>query len=173
MAFLVCALSPLLAGVYLASASYISWLKAVFILGYVKIALGLVKYAPQVWLNIKRKSTEGFSVEMMILDLIGGGFSLLNAIFIAINGEDGADLAGNVGVNIAGNPGKLEFGIVSGIVPGIVTCLFQSIFLIQKYVMYQPKSNGNPAELEYAPIQGINASERNPDDGLIDGEVMM
>jgi len=113
--------SPLI-GVVLAAYSRISWLQTVYILGYVKTALGLVKYAPQALLNFRRKSTEGFAVGMMIFDLIGGAASLLQMAFIAINNEDGASLIGN--------PGKLG--------TGVVTVIFEIIFLLQRFVIYRP-----------------------------------
>lgn len=113
----------LLVGVVLAAYSKISWLHTVFILGYIKTLLGLIKYAPQAVLNWRRKSTEGFAVGMMIFDLAGGVASLLQMIFLAVNNEDGASLTGN--------PGK--FGT------GVVTVTFEAIFILQRFIIYPPE----------------------------------
>ena len=40
--------------------------------GYCKIAISFVKYCPQVYLNYKRKSTVGWSLGNVLLDLTGG-----------------------------------------------------------------------------------------------------
>lgn len=45
--------------------------------GYGKAAITFVKYLPQVYLNWKRKSTVGWSIENVILDFTGGSFSLM------------------------------------------------------------------------------------------------
>ena len=115
-----------LVGVLLSSASVISWLQTVYLLGYIKTFLGLVKYAPQALLNYRRKSTEGFAVGMMIFDLIGGSASLLQMVFIAVNNDDPASLTGN--------PGKLG--------TGVVTVVFEIIFLVQKYLVYPTNKLG-------------------------------
>ena len=128
MLILFGSVAAVLVGVVLSSASVIPWLQTVYILGYIKTFLGLVKYAPQVVLNYRRKSTEGFAVGMMIFDLIGGTASLLQMLFIAINNDDVA--------SITGNPGKLG--------TGVVTVVFEIIFLIQKYIIYPPKK-GSPS----------------------------
>ena len=45
--------------------------------GYSKAAVTLVKYMPQVYLNWKRKSTKGWSLENVMLDFFGGFFSFM------------------------------------------------------------------------------------------------
>ena len=46
-------------------------------LGYIKIYLTLLKYVPQIIHNFHRKSTLGFSIHSVYLDVIGGIFSFL------------------------------------------------------------------------------------------------
>lgn len=48
---------------------------AVSVAGYAKTIITLLKYAPQAWLNYKRKSTAGWSISNVILDFTGGIFS--------------------------------------------------------------------------------------------------
>jgi len=43
--------------------------------GYAKAAITFVKYCPQVYLNWKRKSTVGWSLANVCLDLTGGSLS--------------------------------------------------------------------------------------------------
>jgi len=45
--------------------------------GYCKAAITLVKYMPQVYLNWKRQSTVGWSLENVMLDFSGGAFSFM------------------------------------------------------------------------------------------------
>ena len=71
----------------------------------------------------------------MIFDLIGGSASLLQMVFIAVNNND-------VG-GVLGNPGK--FGT------GVVTVVFECLFLVQKYVLYPARKN-----YFYAAIQGYD-----------------
>ena len=44
--------------------------------GYAKAAITFVKYVPQVFLNYKRKSTVGWSLANVMLDMTGGVLSL-------------------------------------------------------------------------------------------------
>ena len=45
--------------------------------GYCKAAITFIKYVPQVFLNWKRKSTVGWSLENVLLDFTGGMFSMI------------------------------------------------------------------------------------------------
>jgi cystinosin len=47
------------------------------VMGYAKAAITFVKYVPQVFLNYRRKSTEGLSMLNIMLDLAGGLLSFL------------------------------------------------------------------------------------------------
>lgn len=52
-----------------------NWLDFLDLLGYVKIFISLIKYIPQVLLNYRRKSTAGWSIWNILLDLTGGTLS--------------------------------------------------------------------------------------------------
>lgn len=54
----------------------VSWLTFLVILTYFKLALTVVKYIPQVYLNYVRKSTLGWSIINVMLDFSGGVFSI-------------------------------------------------------------------------------------------------
>lgn len=81
----------------------------------------MVKYAPQAWLNFRRKSTKGLSITMFLLDITGAILSLLQLV---IDSASGGDWSG-----VLGNPAKFALGNV--------TLFFDVLFLYQHYVLYR------------------------------------
>ena len=53
-------------------------------MGYCKAAITFVKYLPQVYLNFRRGSCEGFSFENVILDFMGGSLSFTQSALNSI-----------------------------------------------------------------------------------------
>jgi hypothetical protein len=53
-----------------------SWLNLIYVMSYVKLILTVTKYIPQVYLNYLLKSTVGWHVQNVILDLAGGILSI-------------------------------------------------------------------------------------------------
>jgi hypothetical protein len=49
-------------------------------LGIFKTGISLCKYVPQVYMNYRRRSTLGWSIESVLLDFTGGLFSLFQII---------------------------------------------------------------------------------------------
>jgi len=82
-----------------------SWLDFVYFLSYVKIAITLTKYTPQALLNFSRKSTKGWNIWNVVLDLTGGTLSLLQLILDSWNTKDWS--------GIIGNPAKLGISLIS------------------------------------------------------------
>ncbi|KAL3957802.1 hypothetical protein ACCO45_008380 [Purpureocillium lilacinum] len=76
-------------------------LDVVYAVGYVKLLVTLVKYTPQLLANWRNKSTEGWSIWQVLLDL-AGGFALGNASLV-----------------------------------------YDSIFIVQHYVVYRGATNGS------------------------------
>ncbi|KAK7565330.1 L-cystine transporter [Phyllosticta citricarpa] len=93
----------------------------IYALGYVKLVVTIVKYIPQVWINYKRKSTVGWSIDTILLDISGG---ILSNLQLFIDSALEGDWSG-----ITGNP--VKFGL------GNVSILFDVIFLIQHYALYR------------------------------------
>lgn len=94
-------------------------------LSFVKLAITLMKYLPQAILNWKLKSTKGWSIENILLDFTGGSLSL---------GQELMDSAvQNDWSNIAGNP--VKFGL------GLVSMVYDVIFMIQHYALYGKNNN--------------------------------
>lgn len=98
-----------------------TWLHYLYMLSFVKILVTLTKYVPQVILNVRRKSTVGFSIWQILLDLNGG---VLNDLQLVLDSMHMKDWSG-----ITGNPAKLCLGIIS--------ILFDAIFIVQHYWLYR------------------------------------
>ncbi|KAF5303847.1 hypothetical protein FQR65_LT08104 [Abscondita terminalis] len=52
---------------------------------YIKLVITILKYIPQAYMNYKRKSTDGWSIGVVFLDLNGGIFSILQMILDSYN----------------------------------------------------------------------------------------
>ena len=78
---------------------------------------------PQVWTNYKRKSTVGWSIGQILLDVAGG---ILSIGQLVIDSYLLGDWSG-----ILGNP--VKFGL------GNVSIFFDVIFMVQHYILYRVK----------------------------------
>mmetsp|Transcript_30922 Transcript_30922/g.50023 ORF Transcript_30922/g.50023 Transcript_30922/m.50023 type:complete len:258 (-) Transcript_30922:28-801(-) len=119
-----------------------SWLSFTIFLGYVKMFCSLVKYIPQAWLNFKRKSTEGWSIINIILDLTGSVLSELQMVLDSLR-------VGHWNV-FTDNIPKTGLGIES--------LAFDVLFVLQHYVFYRGSSKakgyGHLADEESSLIGG-------------------
>ena len=93
----------------------------VYAVGYVKLFITIVKYIPQAWTNYQRKSTVGWSIEQILMDMLGGVLSIAQLV---IDSSLQKDWSG-----VTGNPVKLGLGNVS--------IVFDVIFMTQHYVLYR------------------------------------
>ncbi|KAF5298134.1 hypothetical protein FQA39_LY02558 [Lamprigera yunnana] len=71
-------------------------LDVLYACSYVKLAITLLKYIPQAYMNFKRKSTTGWSIQLVFLDLNGGIFSTLQMVLDSYNYNDWNSLLGNL-----------------------------------------------------------------------------
>jgi len=92
-------------------------------LGYGKAVISFVKYTPQAWFNFQRKSTAGWSIINILLDLTGGSLSFLQQFIDAYNYDDGTIIWGNIP--------KLLLAIES--------IGFDILFMVQHYVLYKDR----------------------------------
>uniref|UniRef100_A0A1A8S4L4 Cystinosis, nephropathic n=1 Tax=Nothobranchius rachovii TaxID=451742 RepID=A0A1A8S4L4_9TELE len=106
---------------FLAVAKQITWLDFLYFFSYIKLAVTLVKYVPQAYMNYRRQSTEGWSIGNVLLDFTGGGFSILQMIIQSYNNDEW--------MLVFGDPTK--FGL------GLFSVLFDIIFMIQHYCLYR------------------------------------
>lgn len=83
------------------------------------------------YLNYKRKSTDGWSIANILLDLTGGTFSILQDVIKAV-GHDQSPFSGD------------GFNIVKWML-GVMSIFFDIIFILQHYVFYR---NAHPQAVE-------------------------
>lgn len=93
-------------------------LNACLWLGYVKVSITLMKYLPQAYKNYRRKSTEGWNISTILLDLSGGILSFLQTFIDSLE-------SGNYG----------EFNAAK-VCLGMISILFDGIFIVQHYFLY-------------------------------------
>ena len=98
-----------------------AWIDVVYGMGYAKLVITLVKYTPQFWLNYRRKSTVGWSIYGILLDLVGGVLSLVQLTIDAGLQEGGVR-------GVVANPMKLGLSLVS--------IAFDAAFCLQHYLLY-------------------------------------
>eukprot|EP00878_Enallax_costatus_P003155 GHUV01003355.1.p3 GENE.GHUV01003355.1~~GHUV01003355.1.p3 ORF type:complete len:145 (+),score=42.79 GHUV01003355.1:1124-1558(+) len=90
-------------------------------LGITKVTMTVVKYTPQALLNAERKSTKGWQIKNVLLDLAGG---ILSFSQIGLNAVARADMS-----VITGNPAKIGISAIS--------IGFDILFILQHYVFYR------------------------------------
>lgn len=108
----------------------VSTLQFLYALSYVKLAVTLSKYVPQVELNIRRRSTMGWSIDNVLLDLTGGTLSLINLFLDAACENDWTKVSGD----------PVKFGL------GFVSMVFDVVFIVQHYGIYRQRE-GLPSKL--------------------------
>jgi cystinosin len=108
----------------------------------IKVVLTTIKYTPQAVMNYRRKSTAGFSIWAILLDLSGGVLSLAQ---LQLDSSLQTDRSG-----IIGNASKLMLGNV--------TVLFDFVFIFQHYCLYHLSSVENMRPSEEDPLLQSNGS---------------
>ena len=83
----------------------LNWLDYLYMLSFVKLLITITKYIPQVLLNYKRQSTEGWSIWAILLDFMGGILSTLQLVLDCYNLNDWS--------GISGDPAKFGLGLIS------------------------------------------------------------
>lgn len=108
---------------YLVSAAVhaVSWLQFLNGFSYIKLVITLVKYMPQAYMNYQRKSTEGWSIGNVLLDLTGGTLSLAQMFIRSYNNDEWTLIFGDF----------TKFGL------GLFSVLFDLLFIVQHYCLYR------------------------------------
>ncbi|XP_005938454.1 cystinosin [Haplochromis burtoni] len=117
-----------LISLFVAVAKTITWLDYLYYFSYIKLAVTLIKYVPQAYMNYKRQSTEGWSIGNVLLDFTGGFFSILQMILQSYNNEEW----------------KLVFGDPTKFGLGLFSIVFDILFITQHYVLYRRSSQYEP-----------------------------
>lgn len=100
-----------------------SWLWLISVFNTIQVFMTVIKYIPQAILNFTRKSTIGWSIGNILLDLLGG---VTNYGQMAVQSIDQGSW-----VNFYGNIGKTLLSLVS--------VFFDLLFIVQHYVLYPSK----------------------------------
>eukprot|EP00887_Chlorella_sp_A99_P004367 scaffold15.g4367.t1 len=100
---------------------WLNWLAFLYTLSFVKMAVSLVKYIPQVVLNYKLKSTVGWNIWNVLLDAEGGLLSLVQLFMDSGITHDWSPVTGN----------PIKFGL------GFTSIFFDAIFL--HFIFYQER----------------------------------
>lgn len=105
--------------------SLFNTLNLLYLLSYVKLMTTLVKCIPQIVLNYQRKSTVGWTIWNVLLDIAGGLLSIGQQVLDSAATSDWTA--------ITGNPVKFSLGFVSIVV--------DIVFILQHYVWYATSSD--------------------------------
>jgi len=100
---------------------YVSWLEYITYFSYMKLAVTIFKYTPQIYINYRNKSTAAVSIYNFLLDLTGGFLSLVQMVLIAYNYNDWMSFIGDF----------TKLGL------SLLTILYDFIFIFQHYVLYK------------------------------------
>lgn len=106
---------------------FFQWIDLINTLSVIKVWVSFVKYLPQAYLNWKRKSTVGWSIQNILLDITGGVLSLTQMLLDAGLENDWGSMSSN--------PGKLGIALLS--------IGFDVVFLFQHYVLYPKRSRSD------------------------------
>lgn len=104
------------------------WLSAIQNFNNIQLFMTTVKYIPQVYFNYSRKSTVGWSITNILLDLTGG---IANFSQMLTQSIDQSSF-----VNFSGNVGKVGLSLVS--------IFFDILFTIQHFCLYTEHSEVAP-----------------------------
>lgn len=76
--------------------SWLSWLNFLEFISYIKIAVTLIKYLPQLLLNCRRRSTDGWSINNIWLDISGGCLSLTQQLIDSASTGNWSGISGDL-----------------------------------------------------------------------------
>jgi hypothetical protein len=96
-------------------------------LGYVKVIISFVKYTPQAYMNWSRKSTIGWSIGNVLLDLTGGLLAFGQQAIDAYRKDDTGEFTSNIA--------KLLLSCES--------VAFDLLFIVQHYVLYRGNNHAS------------------------------
>ncbi|CAK3882813.1 L-cystine transporter like [Lecanosticta acicola] len=120
-----------------------AWIDAVYTLEYIKLAMTVFKYIPQVVANFRRRSTAGWSIAQQLLDFSGGVGSLLQLIIDSSLQNDWSGLTGN----------PLKFGLAN------ISLVFDVVFLVQHFLLFGPVEEGLDRERSMSSDRGQSSGD--------------
>lgn len=135
-------------------------LDVIYYFSNLKLVITLIKYVPQAYMNYQRKATTGWSIHNILLDFTGGSLSILQMFFRAYNYNDWVSIFGNF----------TKFGL------GVSSILFDILFIIQHYCLYNPThqvfEHEAPAPLMSQSITEYQAGIYRPEQSNIENQTV-
>ncbi|KAL8737887.1 MAG: hypothetical protein Q9181_001259 [Wetmoreana brouardii] len=126
-----------------------AWIDLVYGISYLKLLITIIKYVPQIHTNYKLKSTVGWSIEQILMDVVGGVLSVGQIVIDSLLEGDWSGLTGNPVKFVLGN----------------VTVVADAVFLWQHYVLYRKRSGVEGKVLEDDGERRRLVGEEEEDDG--------
>jgi cystinosin len=106
------------------------WLSLIQNFNNIQLLMTAIKYIPQVYFNFTRKSTVGWSISNILLDLTGGTSNFAQMLTQSIDQ--------NSFVNFSGNIGKVGLSVLS--------VFFDIVFTVQHFCLYTQHSEVTPED---------------------------
>jgi cystinosin len=116
---------------------------AVAFLGNAKAAISFLKYVPQAVLNCRRRSTVGWSIGNVLLDLLGGVLSFAQQFVDALR-QDSPNV-------LTSDAPKLVLAVES--------VAFDILFIVQHYALFLEREPEPPPPTEAVPESELGAAE--------------
>ncbi|KAG1331364.1 cystinosin [Cocos nucifera] len=123
-----------------------SWLWLISMFNTIQVIMTAIKYIPQAIMNFRRKSTVGWSIGNIILDLLGG---ILNFGQMGVQSIDQDTL-----VNFYGNIGKTLLSLE--------VVFFDLLFIFQHYVLYPAYKEGRNQTIMQESVTPLIKSPEEP-----------
>lgn len=102
------------------------YFNSIIYLGWIKIFLSIIKHIPQVLSNFQRKSTSGWNIHNILLDVVGGLFSF---------GQNFVDYLNESSViSQVDQPQTLNLAKYA---LSFVTLFFDTIYIVQHYILFK------------------------------------
>ncbi|KAG9130134.1 hypothetical protein Leryth_019952 [Lithospermum erythrorhizon] len=123
-----------------------SWLWLVSCFNILQVTMTVIKYIPQAVMNFHRKSTIGFSIGNILLDLLGGVASYAQMAVQSIDQDSWVNFYGNIGKTLL----------------SLVSILFDLLFIVQHYVLYPSKREASPPKSDAGGKEPLLTSDELP-----------
>lgn len=127
-----------------------SWLDFLYWLSVLKLGITTIKYVPQVLLNRRRRSTTGWSIANVLMDLLGGTLSVAQVVL------DGSTVGWD---GVLRDP--VKFGL------GLLSFVYDGIFIVQHYVLYREAPAAPDVRFHGAADALLERPRRPGPDGVI------
>ena len=151
-----------------ASSRWLDWNRFLLFVSYVKLAISIMKYLPQVFLNWRRKSTVGWNIYNVFLDFTGGALSVgqlvmdceVSGDWSQLKGDPVKFFLGNISMffdiiffcQVGGRLGRRREDLVSSLPLSVFTCCCRPDHRLQHYCLYSKVSgddSGDPAPAHF------------------------